>query len=342
MLRFYDQLRRQSQQVERFEELIDEALGRDDVDRAAARMRTQTRFLAEAFREYERRVRDSGGCDEHTLRERLMAEPASIPVRHVIVTVPDWIADADGLYSADFDLLTRMPGLEALDIVSTERVLGSGFHERLHNWWPGLEESEAGARASRSRPTSRHAAGRAAGGAVVDAARSRRGAGRDRAAAESRPPERRGGAARSHRGRVQAAAAVPVPRGRSLRRGRHSVPASDALPLAAEPTAAALDLVLDAVAVQLYARHARRAAAIAALRFSRTTASRSTRRSGQRARSRAERGALPRRARTAGDVGRGVDWRQSRPPRCTRRSRRRASWRRWPPRIRRRSRWRAC
>jgi RecB family exonuclease len=141
MLRFYDHLRRQSQQVKRFEELIDEALGPGDADRAAERMRKQTRFLAEAFREYERRVRDSGGCDEHTLRDRIMAEPSVDPIRHVIVTVPDWIADADGLYAADFNLLTRIPGLQALDIASTERVLASGFHERLHTWWPGLEET---------------------------------------------------------------------------------------------------------------------------------------------------------------------------------------------------------
>ena len=63
MLRFYDQLRRQSQQVKRFEELIEEALGTDEGDRAAQRMRIQTRFLADAFRDYERRVRESGGCD---------------------------------------------------------------------------------------------------------------------------------------------------------------------------------------------------------------------------------------------------------------------------------------
>src|SRR5439155_12809522 len=121
-LRFYDHLRRQSQQVDRFESLIAEALGGDDLDRSdldrgAARMRAQTRFLADAFREYERRVRAAGGCDEHTLRERLIAEAAADPVRHVVVTVADWIADADGLYAADFDLLTRIPGLAALDIV---------------------------------------------------------------------------------------------------------------------------------------------------------------------------------------------------------------------------------
>src|SRR3954470_6538759 len=148
MLRFYDHLRRQSQQVDRFEELIDQALGSDDLDRAAARMRVQTRFLAAAFGQYERRVRDSDGCDEHALREQLMAEPARDPLRHVIVTVADWIADDNGLFSADFDMLTRLPGLETLDIVCTERILESGFHERLHNWWPGMEEAGFGTRDS--------------------------------------------------------------------------------------------------------------------------------------------------------------------------------------------------
>jgi ATP-dependent helicase/nuclease subunit B len=140
MLRFYDQLRRQSQHVKRFEELIEDGLGADDVDRAARRMRVQTRFLAAAFREYERLVAASAACDEHTLRERLIAEPAREPIRHIIVTVADWIAETEGLFLADFDLLTRVPGLEALEIVATERVLASGFDERVHNWWPGLEE----------------------------------------------------------------------------------------------------------------------------------------------------------------------------------------------------------
>ena len=51
MLRFYDHLRRQSQRVNRFEELITEALaGEASSDRGAERMRQQTRFLAETFR----------------------------------------------------------------------------------------------------------------------------------------------------------------------------------------------------------------------------------------------------------------------------------------------------
>src|SRR5215217_5409019 len=39
MLRFYDQLRRQSRQVTRFEQLLAEALGSDESDHAAQRMR---------------------------------------------------------------------------------------------------------------------------------------------------------------------------------------------------------------------------------------------------------------------------------------------------------------
>src|SRR5262249_50820936 len=136
MLRFYDQLRRQSQQVARFEELIEDALGSDDLDRATRRMRVQTRFLADGFREYERLVAEAPVCDEHTLRDRLLTESARDPIRHIIVTVADWIAESDGLFLADFDLLTRIPGLEALEILATERVLGSGFDERVHDWWP--------------------------------------------------------------------------------------------------------------------------------------------------------------------------------------------------------------
>ena len=81
ILRFYDQLRRQARNVGRFEALLDETLSRDaEHDRGAERMLAQTRFLAATFRGYEDRVRASGACDEHVLRERLVAEPSSRPV----------------------------------------------------------------------------------------------------------------------------------------------------------------------------------------------------------------------------------------------------------------------
>lgn len=274
MLRFYDQLRRQSQQVKRFEELIEEALGSDDVDRATRRMRIQTRFLADAFRDYERRVRESGGCDEHTLRERLMAEPAADPVRHVIVTIPDWIADAEGLYQADFDLLTRLPGLESLDIVSTERVLASGFHERLHNWWPGLDEVGA-EDVAQAFPPSRAAEPDALrrGSPKLHGSAGGKPARPVLVTPPNAPPDEPWWTLRDREEELVAIArqlkadrrsgdAVPLDRAAIVY--KHPLPylyaaaevfrsagipyqISDALPLAAEPTSAALDLVLDAV-----------------------------------------------------------------------------------------------
>jgi RecB family exonuclease len=144
LLRFYDQLRRQSQLVRRFEELITEALGGGELDDSGAeRLLRQTRFLAQTFRGYEQRAHATDAYDEHRLRERLLSDEAAAPLAHVIVTVPDWIADPAGLFVADFDLLNRLPNLGTIDIVSTEGALASGFHERLHNWWPGLEELTA-------------------------------------------------------------------------------------------------------------------------------------------------------------------------------------------------------
>ena len=54
ILRFYDQLRRQSQQVRRFEELMTDALGGIDTDdRGARRLLRQTGFLSRTFTGYE-------------------------------------------------------------------------------------------------------------------------------------------------------------------------------------------------------------------------------------------------------------------------------------------------
>lgn len=146
MLLFYDQLRRQSQHVKRFDELMTDALGgSDSIDRGAERLLRQTRFLARAFRGYEQRAADSEALDEHRLRDLLLGDDTAVPVDHAIVTVPDWIADPAGLFVADFDLLNRLPNLAAIDIVSTEAALASGFHERLHNWWPGIDECSSSA-----------------------------------------------------------------------------------------------------------------------------------------------------------------------------------------------------
>ena len=145
MLRFYDQLRRQSQRLDRFAELAQETLGGAESDRGTARLLVQTQFLTDKFREYERRVEGSGGWDEHRLRDDLLSDRGQLEpsIDHVIVTVSDWVGEPDGLFVADFDLLSRLPGLARLDLVCTQRMLGSGFHERIHGWWPGLDELDA-------------------------------------------------------------------------------------------------------------------------------------------------------------------------------------------------------
>jgi RecB family exonuclease len=252
MLRFYDQLRRQARNVPRFEELLDESLSRDsEHDRGAERMLAQARFFAETFHGYERRVEAGGACDEHGLRERLCARPSSNPIREVVVTVGDWIGDPNGLYLADFQLLTRLPGLEAIDIVATTGMLESGFHQRIHEWLPGIEEVEGHAVSAvrpalavpatdPDRPVFVHrdreeeliaiARRLKTGGGAPGAAVGRKAGALDRVAVVFKRPLPYLYLARE----VFGAAGLPYQ-------------AFDALPLAAEPFAAALDVVLEFV-----------------------------------------------------------------------------------------------
>jgi RecB family exonuclease len=249
MLRFYDQLRRQGRNIARFEELVDEALSRDaEHDRGAERMLAQTRLLTAAFRGYEARVRSSGACDEHLLREQLMADQPALQTTHIIVSIADWIADPNGLYLADFDLATRLPGVRSIDIVATEGLLESGFHQRIHEWLPGIEEVEAHAlgcwAAEGARPT-----------LLVPADDS----GRLVFVHRDREEELLAVAGRARAGRhddssLDRAAVVykrPLPYLYLAREafGGAGIPyqAHDALPLAAEPIAAALDLVFEFV-----------------------------------------------------------------------------------------------
>ena len=62
----------------------------------------------------------------------------------MIVTVADQAADPRGLWTADYDLLARLHGLDAIDVIATENVLAAGFHQRLHDLLPGIEEQRCG------------------------------------------------------------------------------------------------------------------------------------------------------------------------------------------------------
>ena len=44
------------------------------------------------------------------------------------------------LLPADWDLLTRVPNLERLDVVVTDTMLAGALHERMHQVLPGIEE----------------------------------------------------------------------------------------------------------------------------------------------------------------------------------------------------------
>jgi RecB family exonuclease len=139
-LALYDELRRRHRTVADFERLMTGTLEPGaEHDRGAARLLAQTRFLAATFARFEQ-MAPPAGIDEHQLRALALAAPRPL-YRRVIVTVADQAADAHGLWSADFDLLARMPFVDAIDVVATEAVLASGFHQRLHEReLPGIED----------------------------------------------------------------------------------------------------------------------------------------------------------------------------------------------------------
>jgi RecB family exonuclease len=147
MLAFYDELRRREQSLDDFYRLTTERLAPSaETDRGAERLLRQTEFLAAAFARFEHLTHETGGIDEHGLRI-LLTDASAAPQQtyeRIIVTVGDQAADARGLYASDFDLLTRIGGITRIEVVATENFLASGWHERIHDLLPGLEEERFG------------------------------------------------------------------------------------------------------------------------------------------------------------------------------------------------------
>ncbi|HET7697936.1 MAG TPA: PD-(D/E)XK nuclease family protein [Vicinamibacterales bacterium] len=149
ILALYDELRRRHRTVADFDRLMTGALEPGaEYDRGAARLLAQTRFLTAAFTEFEQALAGVGGVDEHRIRALALESPRPL-YRRVVVTVPDQSADKRGLWTADFDLLARMPGLAEIDVIATEALLEAGFHQRLHETiLPGIEDVRFGAAAA--------------------------------------------------------------------------------------------------------------------------------------------------------------------------------------------------
>jgi hypothetical protein len=141
ILALYDELRRRHRTVADFDRLMTGTLESSAAyDRGAARLLAQTVFLTATFRELERALSEVDGVDEHAVRALALASPNPL-YRHLVVTVADQAADRRGLWAADFDLFARMPGVDAIDVVATEALLESGYYQRLHeNELPGIED----------------------------------------------------------------------------------------------------------------------------------------------------------------------------------------------------------
>lgn len=252
ILALYDHIRRQARTLDDFERnLRNELEPAADTDRGAAQLLRQTAFLAAVFAAYEQHLDRIEAGDEHRLRQHLLEVAAPRPLGHVVVTVADRIADPDGLWPVDFTLLAQLPGLERLDVIATEALVSAGFLERVHAALPGLEEvRDAGAEARATQvatPPPRLMV--PAADTLVAVARDREG---ELAAVARRIKQARRSGASPPLSRQALIVRRPLPYlyvARSVFGGVGiAFETLDTLPLAAEPFAAALDLVLDAVA----------------------------------------------------------------------------------------------
>jgi len=248
MLVLYDHIRRQARTVDDFDRNLRAELdSAADTDRGAARLLEQTAFLSATFAGYEHHLVLRGLLDEHLARAALLDRAPVRPLRHVVVALADRVADGTGLWPVDFSLLSRLPGLQRVDVVATEAVLAAGFLERIHAALPGLDESRgASSAAAVQRPRLVVPPGE---GPPVHHARDRE---EELIAVARRVKAARRGAAATPLHRQALVVRRPLPYlylARSVFGGA-GLPFEtlDTLPLAAEPYAAALDLVLDAVA----------------------------------------------------------------------------------------------
>jgi RecB family exonuclease len=141
MLALYDQVRRQGRTVDDFERLVTTELeAAAELDRGASQLLEQTRFVVAAFRGYESRLADGELKDEHLVRDAVLTSAAERPLRHIVIAVGDRLSDPEGLWPADIAMLTAVAGLETIDVIATDALLGAGYLDRLRLAFVGIEE----------------------------------------------------------------------------------------------------------------------------------------------------------------------------------------------------------
>ena len=247
IVHFYDSLQRHLKTIAAFERL---ALGMLEPgaldDRGAERLVRQTKFLVSAFRHFEGLVESTGRVDEHMLRRQLMTTSATNPCKHIVVTVGDEAFDRHGLSVADWDLLSRLPKLERLDLIATDASIAGAFHERIHQLLPGIDEVRVPADDPVASPAL--IAGNGPGMTWTARDREEEVAGFARWVRQMKRDEGPGAPALD---RIALVVHQPLPYVYLARQVLHSarIPSQmfDALPLASEPYAAALDLVIASV-----------------------------------------------------------------------------------------------
>ena len=243
ILRFYDALKRNQNSIDDFARRALTVLEPGaSYDRGAERLVRQTRFLASAFEAFERLAGDAGET-EHSLRARLLEETPDRPYRHVVLTVADRAFDRHGMWPADWDLLARAHGLAQVDVVITDTTLAGALHERMHRMLPGIEEVRG-----EESPAAVPALVTASDAALVHTARDRE---EEVAAFARRVKELARSGEQPHLDRVALVVQQPLPYVYVAREVLRSagIPCQffDTLPLAAEPFAAALDLLFSAI-----------------------------------------------------------------------------------------------
>lgn len=137
MLRFHDDVQRLGHDPC---DWLDEAASRlgDEAatDRGAERLLQQTRFLRDAFGRYATRLGALEALDEQGVRAGLRRAATLWSPHHVIVTVADHHADPAGLWPVDLAMLAEAPGLTRVDVIATSR-LAEGLFPRLARVWSG-------------------------------------------------------------------------------------------------------------------------------------------------------------------------------------------------------------